>query len=98
MLTRRDEVGHRAQLALHFCGGRGKVAASKPTEARRDCLGEQGWCTDCQGVVVSQPSHYSELSDLGQVNLSAPPFHPPIFKRRGLGSLQVKQCCCAVVL
>lgn len=79
-----------------FAGAEERLHASKPTEARRDCLGEQGWCTDCQGVVVSQPSHYSELSDLGQVNLSAPPFHPPpIFKRRGLGSLQVHS---AVVL
>lgn len=57
MLTRGDEVGHRTQLALHFCGGRGELRASKPTEAGRDCLGEQGWCTDCQGVVVSQLSH-----------------------------------------
>lgn len=35
---------------------------------------------------LSQPSHCSELSDLGQVNLSAP--FPPVFIRRGLGSLQ----------
>lgn len=77
MLTRRDEVGHRAQLALHFCGGWGRLHASKPAEAPRDCLGELGRSTDCKGAVLSQPSHHSKLIDLGRVNLSAP--SPPLF-------------------